>query len=359
MFVVLLLVNASILLVLSMLFPFRQSYPKISSVRALYQTSEDETSTVSFLNGNDNSLLPLPINDNSIKRNSLPALPREITDFKTANPETLIPTLSAKGKDNLMAAQNDEPNSTKSALSRAMAEGMVILRPALMGRLGNQIFSWSSTWGLSKQLAKAIGNKLSIRPVIWRESELYRIFGDQLEGIVANAEELEHFEWEKIRESNALFDGTIFEKIVNHLRNGTRGGFILGDYMQSWRYFHSESFPNSIDIFELYNQFAFPKYSFQKAMNFIDSLKRDAEFRNSNTFQSTGQRNTNNISMINKLYLNKTPILTNNKTIGSTSFVAIHIRLGDHHKSQKSRLPNREFFLHAATQFFAISQKVP
>lgn len=111
--------------------------------------------------------------------------------------------------------------TTKSGLPRGVLEKMVLLRPALVGRLGNQMFSWSAVWGLSKQLQAALGGNVSVRPVIWREAELYKLFGDHLDALVSTENELKHFKWENILESNCVYDASIFERIVKHVRDGT------------------------------------------------------------------------------------------------------------------------------------------
>ena len=250
-----------------------------------------------------------------------------------------------------------------SSVSRLITEGVVLLRPALVGRLGNQLFSWSAVWGLSKQLQAVLGRNISVRPVIWREAELYRIFGNHLDAVVTNDNELRRYKWEGIGESNPLFDASMLERIVQRVRNGIRGVFSIGSYTQSWRYFHGLSQLNAIDSFHIYRQFVFPPPAFKMANEFIANLKRHVEFRYNQILNFAIDNQTESPVTLGRFQLqfNQTTLMTINKTIApmkALMYVAVHLRLTDHHKAQNSRLPNREFFLRATAAFFAISQKV-
>ena len=336
----------------------RHSVREIISAPDVNHILDDETSA---LLNNTSRNFPIDLN-RKIKKNLFPP---QITLWKkpvvqTSHLQTHSSTPIFRDKQKALkhitqTTKSDKCTTTTSVLSRRIAEGFVLLRPALVGRLGNQLFSWSAVWGLSKQLQAALGGNISVRPVIWREAELYRLFGDHLDAVVTDNNELRCYKWEGIGESNPLFDASILERIVQRVRNGIRGVFSIGLYTQSWRYFHSMSQSNAIDSFHIYRQFVFPSPTYKMGNELIVSLKRDVELRYKNQMESPAT------SIRVQLQFNQTTIVTINASIApikALMYVAVHLRLTDHHKAQNSRVPNREFFVLAAAAFFAISQKV-
>ena len=344
----------------------RHSVREIISAPDVNHILDDETSA---LLNNTSRNFPIDLN-RKIKKNLFPP---QITLWKkpvvqTSHLQTHSSTPIFRDKQKALkhitqTTKSDKCTTTTSVLSRRIAEGFVLLRPALVGRLGNQLFSWSAVWGLSKQLQAALGGNISVRPVIWREAELYRLFGDHLDAVVTNDNELRRYKWEGIGESNPLFDASMLERIVQRVRNGIRGVFSIGSYTQSWRYFHGLSQLNAIDSFHIYRQFVFPPPAFKMANEFIANLKRHVEFRYNQILNFAIDNQTESPVTLGRFQLqfNQTTLMTINKTIApikALMYVAVHLRLTDHHKAQNSRLPNREFFLRATAAFFAISQKV-
>ena len=250
-----------------------------------------------------------------------------------------------------------------SNLTQILMNNIVLLRPQQIGRLGNKLFSWSAVWGLSKQLQKAVGSILCIRPVIWQEAELYQLFGDKLDAFVTDKHTLDCFKSETIRESHPFLDQTIFERIFQQIRLGSRGVrvFAVESYTQSWRYFHSTPGSNEIDAFELYRQFEFPQPIFKFANKLIENIKQKVEYQYNRTLnlQINFQLQSPAYSGQSKIQLNQTTIMSFNflsKPI--ITYVAVHMRFTDYIKTMNIRLLNREYFVLAAAAFFAHSKNV-
>lgn len=277
------------------------------------------------------------------------------------NSETQFCSFKYSLKDKLEVTEHssssivhEQQQRNVTALSRAISKGAVLLRPALIGRLGNQMFSYSAAWGLSRQLQAAIGGNVSVRPVIWKEVELYQLFGDQLDAIVSDEKELERFKWEQFYESNALYDASLLDRMAARISEGRRGIFAINHYLQSWRYFHSVA----LDPIRLSKQFTFPPTILEDASKYISQIKQAVVDRYESIHQKY-RNNTNDSSYTTvRLYFNQTKTLSIRSPNMRIQYIAVHMRLTDHHTAQKSRLPNREFFILAAAHFFDISYNV-
>ena len=241
-------------------------------------------------------------------------------------------------------------SSSQRTLSRVTADGAVLLLPALVGRLGNQTFSWSAAWGLARHLSAAFAGQLVVRPVIPRESELYRLFGEQLDGVAVSKNELKRFKQEPSKETNALYDGTLLQRLVKRVRNGHRGVFALCCYQQSWRYFHSAAASDTdFDSFSLLRQFQFPPAVRSFANRYIGNLKRrvnDSYFNTSHWNYSIFNQTRLRLQFNSSAQLSIDWLTSINDTAARrVVFVAVHMRLTDHQKQQRSKIPNREFYL--------------
>lgn len=238
---------------------------------------------------------------------------------------------------------------TRQKLSDAIAQGVVLLRPALVGRLGNQLFCFSSAWGLSLQLQAAFGRNISVRPVIWREAELYKLFGDQLDAIVSSESELKKHKAENFYASNAVYDASLLNRMVHMVKSGKRGIFNVGLYLSGWTYFHAPS----IDTFQISEQFRFPSPILINATRYISQVQLEVE----NRYKIMNQKKSE-ASYVLQLNLNNITKLLIDSPSGPIQYVGVHVRLTDHRVQQNSRHPNREFFILAAAHFFKISHNV-
>ena len=59
---------------------------------------------------------------------------------------------------------------TKSLL----AAKAVLFKPPLIGRLGNQMFSWAATWGMVQRLRTKLNNSRPVEMVVKSSQELFR-----------------------------------------------------------------------------------------------------------------------------------------------------------------------------------------
>lgn len=70
----------------------------------------------------------------------------------------------------------DKNHSNRNISIRSLlaADG-VLLRPPLIGRLGNQMFSWAATWGMAQLLRAKMNYSRPVELVVKESEELYRL----------------------------------------------------------------------------------------------------------------------------------------------------------------------------------------
>lgn len=60
-----------------------------------------------------------------------------------------------------------------NGLAQVLRSNGVLLRPQIVGRVGNQMFEWAAAWGIAQQLRANLNNSLPVALVVQSTNGLY------------------------------------------------------------------------------------------------------------------------------------------------------------------------------------------